>query len=154
MEAKKRGIAGTDEHLALRRERSRPVMDAFHAWLEAERPKHLPKGPMGEAIGYALNQWKTLIVFLDDPRLPVDNNASEAALRAAALGRKNFLFVGHDKAGENLAGLYSLVATCEANGVNPAAYLTDVLVRLGTHPASRIDELLPHHWRPSPPNSS
>ncbi len=154
VEAKKRGIAGTDEHLALRRERSRPVMDAFHAWLEAERPKHLPKGPMGEAIGYALNQWKTLIVFLDDPRLPVDNNASEAALRAAALGRKNFLFVGHDKAGENLAGLYSLVATCEANGVNPAAYLTDVLVRLGTHPASRIDELLPHHWRPSPPNSS
>ncbi len=86
-EAKQRGIAGTAEHLALRRERSRPVMDAFHAWLEAEQPKHLPKGPMGEAIGYALNQWKTLIAFLDDPRLPVDNNASEAALRAAALGR-------------------------------------------------------------------
>ncbi len=68
--------------------------------------------------------------------------------------RKNFLFVGHDKAGENLAGLYSLVATCEANGVNPAAYLTDVFVRPQTHPASPIDELLPHHWRPSPPNSS
>jgi len=69
-------------------------------------------------------------------------------------GTKEFLFVGHDKAGENLAGLYSLVATCEANGVNPAAYLTDVLVRLQTHPASRIDELLPHHWRPPPRNSS
>jgi transposase len=153
-EARERGVAGTDEHLALRCERSRPVMESFHAWLEAEKPKHLPKGPMGEAIRYALNQWQTLIAFLDDARLPVDNNASEAALRAAALGRRNFLFVGHDKAGENLAGLYSLVATCEANGVNPAAYLTDVLVRLQSHPASRIDELLPHHWRPLPPNSS
>jgi transposase len=154
VEAKQRGIAGSDEHLALRRERSRPAMDAFHAWLEAEKPKHLPKGPMGEAIGYALNQWQTLIAFLDDPRLPVDNNASEGALRAAALGRKNFLFVGHDKAGENLAGLYSLVATCEANGVNPAAYLSDVLVRLDTHPAARIDELLPHRWKPTPANTS
>jgi len=153
-EARQRGIARTEEHLALRRERSRPAMDAFHAWLEAEKPKHLPKGPMGEAIRYALNQWQTLVAFLDDPRLPVDNNASEAALRGAALGRKNFLFVGHDKAGENLAGLYSLVATCEANGVNPTAYLTNVLVRLQTHPASRIDELLPHHWRPSSPDSS
>jgi transposase len=153
-EAKQRGMDGTDEHLALRRERSRPVMDAFRAWLEAQKPNHLPRGPMGEAISYALNQWQTLIAFLDDPRVPVDNNASEGALRAAALGRKNFLFVGHDKAGENLAGLYSLVATCEANGVNPAAYLTDVLVRLQTHPASWIDELLPHHWRPPPRNTS
>lgn len=153
-EAKLRGIAGAEEHLAMRRERSRLVMDALRAWLEVERRKHLPKGPMGEAIGYALNQWPTLVAFLDDARLPVDNNASEGALRAAALGRKNFLFVGHDEAGEHLAGLYSLVATCEANGVNPAAYLTDVLVRLQSHPASRIDELLPHHWRPPPPNSS
>jgi len=87
-------------------------MEAFHACLEAEQPKHLPKGPMGEAIGYALNQWHTLIPFLEDPRLPPDNNASENALWVAALGRKDFLFVGHDKAGENLAGLYSLVATC------------------------------------------
>ncbi len=64
------------------------------------------------------------------------------------------MFVGHDKAGENLAGLYSLVATCEANGVNPAAYLSDVLVRLDTHPAARIDELLPHRWKPTPANTS
>src|SRR5919204_5061718 len=63
-EAEERGILGTDEHLALRQERSRPVMDAFHAWLLAEKPKHLPKGPMGEAIGYALNQWNTLTPFL------------------------------------------------------------------------------------------
>jgi transposase len=74
--------------------------------------------------------------------------ASERALRVAALGRKNFLFVGTDHAGENLAGLYSLIATCEVNGVNPVAYLADVLLRVQTHPASRIDELLPHRWKP------
>ncbi len=66
----------------------------------------------------------------------------------AALGRKNFLFVGSDEAGENLAGLYSLIATCEVNGVNPVAYLADVPLRVQTHPASGIDELLPHTWKP------
>ncbi len=145
-----REILGTDAHRELRQQKSKPAMEAFRGWLDAEQPKHLPKGPMGEAIAYALNQWHTLTPFLDDPRLPPDNNASENALRVAALGRKNFLFVGHDKAGENLAGLYSLVATAEANGRNPAAYLADVLVRLQTHPASRLDELLPHRWKPPP----
>lgn len=86
--------------------------------------------------------------FLADARIPVDNNASERALRAAALGRKNWLFVGHDESGANVAGLFSLIATCEANGVNPTEYLADVLMRVQTHPASRIDELLPHNWKP------
>jgi transposase len=121
-------------------------MSELRAWLEAEQPK--PKGPMGEAISYALAQWDALMRFLDDPKLRVDNNASERALRAAALGRKNYLRVGHDEAGENLAGLYSLVATCEANGVNPFDYLADVLIRVQTRPGSRIDELLPHNWNP------
>jgi len=75
-------------------------------------------------------------------------------LCGALHNRKNFLFVGHHEAGENLAGLYSLIATCEANGVNPIEYLTDVLIRVQTHPASRIDELLPHRWHSSPPNTS
>jgi transposase len=147
-------ILGTPAHLAMRQERSKKVMDELKALLLAEHPKHLPKGPMGEAIGYALAQWDALTLFLTDAHLPIDNNASERALRIAALGRKNFLFVGHNEAGENLAGLYSLIATCEANGVNPTAYLTDVLIRIQTHPASRIDELLPHRWQPSPPNTS
>jgi transposase len=109
---------------------------------------------MGEAIGYALAQWNALTLFLTDAHLPIDNNASERALRIAALGRKNFLFVANNEAGENLAGLYSLIATCEANGVNPIEYLTDVLIRVQTHPASRSDELLPYRWQPSPPNTS
>ena len=141
------GLAGTPAHLAMRQERSKPVMEAFHAWLEAERPKHLPKGPMGDAIKYALNQWDALSLFLTDPALPLDNNESERALRVCALGRKNFLFVGNDGAGENLAGLYSLIATCEANGVNPVEYLADVLLRVQTHPDKRLDELLPHRWK-------
>ena len=103
---------------------------------------------MGDAISYALANWDALMLFLTDPHLPIDNNASERALRAAALGRKNYLFVGNDEAGKNLAGLYSLVASCEANGVNPFDYLADVLIRVQTHAASRIDELLPHNWKP------
>jgi len=147
-------ILGTPAHLAMRQARSQQVMDELKVLLLAEQPKHLPKGPMGEAVGYALSQWDALTLFLTDARLPIDNNASERALRIAALGRKNFLFVGHHEAGENLAGLYSLIATCEANGVNPIEYLTDVLIRVQTHPASRIDELLPHRWHSSPPNTS
>ena len=69
-------------------------------------------------------------------------------LRREVVGRKNWLFVGHDESGENVAGLFSLIATCEANGVNPTEYLADVLMRVQTHPASRIDELLPHNWTP------
>jgi len=142
------GIVGTAQHLAMREQRSRPVMDDFKTWLDAEEPRHPPKGDMGHAISYALGQWNALTLFLTDPRLPVDNNPSENALRVAALGRANFLFVGNDTAGEHLAGLYSLVMTCEANGVNPLAYLADVLIRVQTHPASRIDELLPQNWTP------
>ena len=75
-------------------------------------------------------------------------------LCGALHNRKNFLFVGHDEAGENLAGLYSLIATCEANQVNPVDYLADVMLRVQTHPASRIDELLPHNWSPPRPEPS
>jgi transposase len=141
-------LLGTPEHLELRQTKSKALMDAFHAWLVAEQGRHPPRGAMAEAINYALGQWDELNLFLTDPHVPIDNNASERALRVAALGRKNFLFVGTDHAGENLAGLYSLIATCEVNGVNPVAYLADLLLRVQTHPASRIDELLPHRWKP------
>jgi transposase len=140
-------LLGTPEHLEMRQTQSKAVMEDFKAWLLAEQERHPPRGAMGDAIGYALGNWDALTLFLTDPHLPIDNNASERALRVAALGRKNFLFVGTDDAGENLAGLYSLIATCEVNGVNPVAYLADVLFRVQTHPASKVDELLPHNWR-------
>lgn len=147
-EARARRIVRGDEHLELRRTRSRAAMDRFRTWLFDQQGQYAPKSPMGEAVRYALNQWNTLTAFLDDARIPVDNNASERALRVVALGRKNFLFVGDEDCGENLAGLYSLVATCDSVGVDPAEYLKDVLMRVDTHPASRIDELLPHNWTP------
>jgi transposase len=150
-EAKARRIVRTTSHLALRQVQGRHAMDAFHAWLLAERDRNPPKGPLGMAIRYALNQWDTLTAFLDDVRIPLDNNASERALRVVALGRKNFMFVYDHKKGENLAGLYSLIATCEAHDVDPVEYLRDVLLRVDTHPAARIDELLPHRWRPKTP---
>ena len=98
------------------------------------------------AISHALRSWRALTLYLKHPDVPIDNNASERALRVVALGRKNFLFVGDVEAGANLAVLYSLVATCEAVGVNPQAYLADVLMRVQSHPHSRIDELLPQSW--------
>jgi transposase len=102
---------------------------------------------LGKAITYAKNNWKSLILFLDDPKLGLYNNVSERNLRLIALGRKNFLFVGNDEAGESLAINQSLVSSCILNGIDPEQYLTDVLIRIQTHPQSRIDELLPHLWK-------
>ena len=144
------GLLGTEEHLARRKKRSASVLKSFKKWLDGQQPLHAPKTPLGRAIRYTLKQWKPLGRFLEDVRVPLDNNASEAALRRVALGRKNFLFVGNDESGERLATLYTLVATCEANGVNPVEYLTDVLARINDHPASKLDELLPHKWRGPP----
>jgi transposase len=150
-DARAAGAVRTPVHLRMRQERSRPLMDKLHAHLTEQKPLHLPKGPMSKAIGYILGNWQELTAFLDDVRLPPDNNRSEAALRIVALGRKNFLHVGDEDAGANIAGLYSLVATCAANGKNPLAYLADVLGRIGSHPNDRLDELLPQHWKPPEP---
>jgi transposase len=147
-EAKQRRIVRTPAHLELRRTRGREAMDAFLAWLEEHKDAFPPKSALGQAISYARNRGDTLTRFLDDVRIPLDNNASERALRIVALGRKNFLFVGNPDCGDNLAGLYSLIATCDLHDVDPLEYLRYVLLRVDTHPASRIDELLPHRWTP------
>lgn len=148
-DARELGIVGTPQHLELRQTRSRDAMERLREWLTEHRDQYPPKSSLARAIAYADNNWDALERFLEDVRIPIDNNASERALRRVALGRKNFLFVGHDQAGANLAGLYSLVATCEANDVNPEAYIADVLMRLDEQSASEIDELLPHQWKPS-----
>ena len=132
--------------LAWRKAREAPIRERIRRWLDEQRGRHPPKSPMGAALRYAESQWAALGVFLEDDRVPLDNNGSERALRRVALGRKNFLFVHHADAGQNIAGLYSLVATCEARGINPFAYLVDVLARVQDHPASKIAELLPGAW--------
>jgi len=147
-QAAEKEILGTADHLALRRALSAPILEHLEQWLAEQTPLHPPKSPLGQAVAHAQRNWDSLVRFLDDAKLSLDNNVSERALRLIALGRKNFLFVGHDDAGENLAVLQTLVSTCQLNGVNPEEYLADVLIRIQTHPQSRIDELLPHRWKP------
>jgi transposase len=132
---------------ALRGERSRPIFQQFHDWLVAEVPKVLPKSPIGEAIRYALNHWAALARPLEAGFLELDNGACERAFKPVALGRRNWLFAGSDKGGETAAVLMSLCTTCKALGIDPQAYLRDVLERISTHPARRIEELLPDRWQ-------
>jgi transposase len=131
----------------LRSRRSRPILDAIHAWLNSEQPKVLPRSPIGEAIGYASNHWGALIRPLEAGFLEIDNGASERALKPVAIGRKNWLFAGSDNGGRTAAALMSVCATCKALGIDPFAYLRDVLDRVSTHPNRRIEELLPDRWR-------
>jgi transposase len=132
---------------ALRGERSRPIFQQFHDWLEAEAPKVLPKSSIGEAIHYSLNHWAALERPLDEGFLELDNGASERALKPVAIGRKNWLFAGSDKGGQTAAVLMSLCTTCKNLGIDPQAYLRDMLDRISTHPARRIEELLPDRWQ-------
>ena len=124
--------------MELRKRRAGPIRERLKAWLEKQLSRQLPKSPIGVAIRYTLGQWDALGVFLTDAAVPLDNNASERSLRRIAIGRKNYLFVGDLASGESLAGLYSLVATCESRGINPFDYLTDVLERVHTHPARAL----------------
>jgi transposase len=133
--------------LALRAAHSRPILDQFEGWLKGPHPGVLPKSPIGEAIGYATNHWAALSRYLEAGYLPIDNNAVERGLRAVAIGRKNWLFAGSDRGGRTAAVLISLTATCKALGVEPLAYLRDVLDRVSTHPQVRIGELLPDQWK-------
>jgi transposase len=132
---------------AMREERSRPIFKRFHDWLEAEASKVLPKSPIGEAIRYALNHWVALERPLEAGFLELDNGACERAFKPVALGRKNWLFAGSDRGGETAAVLMSLCTTCKDLGIDPQAYLRDVLDRISTHPARRIEELLPDRWQ-------
>ncbi len=134
----------------LRQEESRSVVEKFGEWLETVAGQVLPKSPIAVAIGYARLNWVALTRYLDAGFLSIDNNASERAMRPIAVGRKNWLHLGSDKGGRTAAVLMSLVQTCRGFGVEPFAYLRDVLDRVSTHPASRIAELLPDAWKALP----
>ena len=150
-EAKEREPTDYEAFVALRHkmraERSQPIFDKFRAWLEAELPKVLPQSPIAQAIQYALNHWEALKRPLEAGFIELDNGACERAFKPVALGRKNWLFAGSDKGGETAAVLMSLCTTCKNLGIDPQAYLRDVLDRISTHPARRIDELLPDRWQ-------
>ncbi len=147
-DARELGIMGSRQHLGMRKKKSAPAMQRMHAWLIQEKPRHLPKSKMGDAIGYALNNWKELTRFLSNAKIPVSNNLSEGQLRIVALGRKNYMSVGAESAGQSIAALYTLTACCKRANIDPTAYLADVLRRLGRDPECSVDELMPHRWKP------
>ena len=101
------------------------------------------KSEIAAAIRYALGRWRALLRYCEDGRIEIDNNAAERALRAVALGRKNYLFAGSDSGGDRAAAIYSLIGTAKLNGLDPEAYLREVLQRIAEHPINRIEELLP-----------
>jgi transposase len=133
----------------LRQERSKPVLDQMQPWLQGLKETVLPKGPLGEAIRYALNQWQALSRYLEDGRLAIDNNIVERQIRGVAVGRKNWLFAGSDEGGRRAAVLYSIISTCALQGVEPWAYLTDVLQRLAQNDAA--ETLTPRLWKARQP---
>ena len=136
--------------LAIRRARSKPVVDSMNAWLEAQLLRLPSNSTLAEAIRYALARWSGLTRFLHDGRVELDTNPVERAIRPVALGRKNHLFAGSDGGGARWAILCSLIETCKMNGVEPYAYLQDVLARMvDGHPINRLDELLPWRWHPA-----
>ncbi len=133
-----------DERRAVRQEKSRPILDAFEPWLRAKLELISQKTKLAEAIRYALSRWQGLTRFIDDGRIEIDNNTVERAIRPITLNRKNALFAGSDGGGEHWAIIASLVETCKLGGIDPQAYLTDVITKIvGGHPNSKIDDLLP-----------
>jgi len=136
-----------DARRALRQERSRPVLQRIHDYLTQITVTALPKSPLGDAIGYALRQWDALCRYTEHGSLEIDNNGAENALRPLCLGRKNWLFLGSEAAAHRTMVLLTLVQSCKAHQIDPFAYLRDIIDRVSTHPASRIDELSPRRWK-------
>ena len=138
-----------EQRLKMRQDRSRPLCDELHVWLKLERQRVPDGSGIARAIDYSLNRWAALTRFLIDGDVPVDNNHLENQMRPWALGRRNWLFIGSELAGERAAMIMSLLQSAKLNGANPWSYLKDVLTRLPSQLNSRIDELLPHRWKPA-----
>jgi transposase len=130
-----------------REKESRPILEDIKTWLTTQRGRVLPQSPIGKAVTYALNQWEALMRYLEDGRLDIDNNASERAIRAVAIGRKNWLFAGSHEGAERTALMYSLVGSCRLLKIDPFEYLRDVINRIADHPMKRIEELTPWGWK-------
>jgi len=136
-----------EQLLAARQKEAKPILEEIKAALDEYKKQVLPKNPMGKAITYALNQWDALKRYVENPILDIDNNISERTLRMVVIGRRNYMFAGSESGAWRASIIYSLVASCKLNGHDPFAYFSDVLRKVSTHPASKIDELLPSNWK-------
>jgi transposase len=140
------GLSAGDR-LATRQQRIAPLIGQLEGWMHAERARLSRHADTAKAMNYMLKRWSAFTRFLDDGRICLTNNAAERALRGIALGRRAWLFAGSDRGGERAAAMYTLIATAKLNGIDPQVWLADVLRRIADHPASRVDELLPWHWK-------
>jgi len=138
-----------EERLGVRQTQCRPLADALHDYMLDQLAKLSRGHDLAKAINYMLKRWACFTLFLEDGRVCLSNNAAERGLRGIALGRKSWLFCGSDRGGRRAAAMYSLIVTAKMNGVDPQAWLADVLARIAAHPAHRIDELLP--WNGTAP---
>jgi transposase len=137
--------------LAVRQDRAVPILDELRDWLTAQRRRLSAKNALARAIQYALSRWEALMRYAGDGRLAIDNNVAERALRTIAITRKNFLFLGSDAGGDRAAILYTVLETAKLNGLDPEAYLADVIDRMASgHPINRLGELLAWNWRHQP----
>jgi len=132
-----------------RQVKAKPILDKFKQWLDQQINAVAPKTRLGEAVSYAYKNWTALSRYLDAGHLTIDNGMAEREMRLPALGRRNWLFVGNERAGRVAATFYSLIETCIHHGVNPYEYFTDMLTRFRSTPEDRLVELLPHRWQPS-----
>jgi hypothetical protein len=135
-----------EQRLAVRQKHIAPLVAELETWMRETRGRLSRHNDVAKAVDYMLRRWETFARFLGDGRICLTNNAAERALRGIALGRKSWLFAGSDRGGERAAAMYSLITTAKLNGVDPRAWLADVLGRIADHPASRLDLLLPWHW--------
>jgi transposase len=133
----------------LRQQLAKPLLEALPPRLEAMRQKHLPQSPLGKAIRYTLGEWQALTRYLEDGRLEIDNNLTENAIRPSAVGKKNWLFIGHPEAGWRSAVIYSVIVSCRRRGIDPWQYLSDVLQRLPAMKHSELVSIVPARWKPT-----
>jgi len=145
-EAKKQR-AGPDEVFRMRQEQSVTLLNELGKWISANYQSERPTSPLAEAMGYTLRQWDALKRYTEDGQLPIDNGGVERAIRAVAIGRRNYLFAGSDTGGERAAIAYTILGSCDLTGVNPWAYMRDVFEKLASAwPKKRLEELLPAQW--------
>lgn len=135
-----------EDRLRLRQLQSQPILEKLRNYLLEIQPEILPKSPEGRAVRYTLKNWNALTRYCKDGDLAIDNNATERAIRGIAVGRNNWVFFGSDEGGKTAAVLRSFVASCQRVGVDPFAWLKDILSRIADHPITRLAELLPHNW--------
>jgi hypothetical protein len=140
---------GPQLRAAIRTWQSRPVLARLRRAMELERRRTLPQGLLGQAIDYALKRWEALTRFVDDGVLEIDNNLIENAIRPSALGKKNWLFIGHPEAGERSAVIYTLLGSCRRHGINPFDYLKDLFTRLPSAKITEIRQFTPSEWAKS-----